>query len=64
MSPRYAHITGWGMAVPEEILTGRDIVTQDQTFEDRATGEIITVPGLRATPISVYNPGNWKLGEF
>lgn len=40
--------------VPEEILTGRDIVTQDQTFENPATGEIITVPGLRATPVSVY----------
>ena len=40
--------------VPEEIITGRDIVTQDQTFENPVTGEIITVPGLRATPISVY----------
>jgi membrane associated rhomboid family serine protease len=40
--------------VPEEIIIGRDIVTQDQTFKDPATGEIYTVPGLGTTPISVY----------
>jgi len=40
--------------VPEEILSGRDIVTSDQTFENPVTGEIITNPGLGTTPVSVY----------
>ncbi len=41
-------------AVPEEILSGKDIVTRDQTFENPVTGEIITNPGLGTTPVSVY----------
>ncbi len=41
-------------AVPEEIITGRDIVTQEQTYEDPATGDEYTVPGLGVTPFSVY----------
>ena len=40
--------------VPEEIITGRDIVTQSQTYQDPATGETYTIPGLGATPITVY----------
>lgn len=41
-------------AVPEEIITGRDIVTRNQTYEDPSTGEEYMVPGLGATPFSVY----------
>jgi membrane associated rhomboid family serine protease len=41
-------------AVPEEIITGRDVITQDETYEEPATGEEFTVPGLGATPFSVY----------
>ena len=40
--------------VPEEIITGKDIVTSDQSFQDPASGEVYTIPGLGVTPISVY----------
>jgi membrane associated rhomboid family serine protease len=40
--------------VPQEIVTGQDIVTQDQTVQDPLTGETLIVPGLRPTPGSVY----------
>lgn len=40
--------------VPEEIITGKDIVTDDQTYENPATGERYTMPGLGVTPITVY----------
>lgn len=40
--------------VPEEIVTGKDIVTEEQLYEDVTTGERFTVPGLQPTPISVY----------
>jgi len=40
--------------VPEEIITGRDITTRDQVYEDPGTGEKYKVPGLGVTPVSVY----------
>ncbi len=40
--------------VPVEILTGKDIVSQDQSYENPSTGNRYTIPGLGATPISVY----------
>ncbi len=40
--------------VPEEIVTGKDIVTEDQVYEDPATGARYQVPGLQHTPGSVY----------
>jgi membrane associated rhomboid family serine protease len=40
--------------VPEEILTGRDVVTADRTAVDPGTGQRYLVPGLGVTPISVY----------
>lgn len=40
--------------VPAEIITGRDIVTEDQYFLDPLTGEQFRVSGLQPTPISVY----------
>lgn len=40
--------------VPGEIITGRDIETDPQTYIDDATVERYTVPGLGITPISVY----------
>ena len=40
--------------VPQEILTGRDIVTAERIVQDPATGERFRVPGLGKTPLSVY----------
>lgn len=40
--------------VPQEIVTGRDIVTNDRVLEDPATGQRFRAPGLEDTPISVY----------
>ncbi len=40
--------------VPAEILTGQDIVTQAQLFTDPNTGQQFEMPGLQATPGSVY----------
>ena len=40
--------------VPEEIITGKDIVTNNQTYENELTGERYNVPGLGVTPVSVY----------
>ncbi len=40
--------------VPQEILTGRDMVTPPGTVTDPATGARFQVPGLEPTPVSVY----------
>jgi membrane associated rhomboid family serine protease len=40
--------------VPQEILTGRDMVTPPGTVTDPATGTRFQVPGLEPTPVSVY----------
>jgi membrane associated rhomboid family serine protease len=40
--------------VPQEIVTGSDLITDDQIVRDPATGESFTMPGLRETPFSVY----------
>ena len=40
--------------VPQEILTGRDVVTSDRAMTDSATGARYRVPGLRETPIPVF----------
>jgi membrane associated rhomboid family serine protease len=40
--------------VPEEILTGQDLVTADRTVTDPSTGGRYLEPGLGVTPISVY----------
>ena len=40
--------------VPEEIVTGKDIVTHSKTYEDISTGETYTIPGLEKTPSPVY----------
>ena len=41
-------------AVPAEILTGRDIVTEAKVFQDAVTGQVFTMPGLQPTNIPVY----------
>lgn len=40
--------------VPEEILTGKDLVTADRIVVDPSSGQRYLVPGLGVTPISVY----------
>jgi membrane associated rhomboid family serine protease len=40
--------------VPEEIISGRDVVTEDRVFRDPLSGDRYRVPGLQPTPISVY----------
>ncbi len=40
--------------VPQEIVTGNDVVTPDRTIVDPASGERFRAPGLQPTPVSVY----------
>ncbi len=40
--------------VPEEILTGRDLVTEGRIMQDLRSGREFRQPGLGPTPISVY----------
>jgi membrane associated rhomboid family serine protease len=40
--------------VPEEIATGRDVVTRDRVVVEPSTGEKFKAPGLQPTPGSVY----------
>ena len=40
--------------VPEEIVTGRDVVTRDRVVEEPVTRERFKIPGLQPTPGSVY----------
>lgn len=48
MSPRYAHITGWGMAVPEQILTNDDMAK----FVDTNDEWIVSRTGIRERRIA------------
>jgi len=40
--------------VPQEILTGHDVVTAARVVLDPMTGQRLQIPGLGPTPISVY----------
>ncbi|WP_337873344.1 rhomboid family intramembrane serine protease [Ignavibacterium sp.] len=40
--------------VPMEIITGKDIITDEQTYVDISTGNRYEIPGLQPTPIFVY----------
>src|ERR1051325_3712593 len=40
--------------VPQEIVTGRDVVTRDRVVEVEPTGQRMQIPGLQPTPLSVY----------
>jgi membrane associated rhomboid family serine protease len=48
------HFTYAYATVPGEILTGRDIVTENQLMVDPISGQQFEMPGLQLTPISVY----------
>ena len=49
-----AHFTYAYSTVPEEILTGSDVVTRDRVVTDPVSGDQFTVPGLQPTPIPVF----------
>ena len=40
--------------VPQEIVSGRDVVTPDRVVEAPVTGQQLLLPGLQPTPFSVY----------
>lgn len=40
--------------VPGEILTGQDIVTDDEVFRDPYTNQRVLLPGLGVTPVHVW----------
>jgi len=40
--------------VPQEIITGTDVVTQSRVLEHPVTGQEVQIPGLGVTPLSVY----------
>jgi membrane associated rhomboid family serine protease len=40
--------------VPQEIVTGRDVVSEGSRVRDPLTGEELQMPGLQPTPFSVY----------
>ena len=40
--------------VPAEIVSGQDLVTEDEVVRDPASGQQYLLPGLQPTPISVY----------
>lgn len=40
--------------VPEEIITGEDLVTDSETVSDPVTGDRYVMPGLEPTPFFVY----------
>jgi 3-oxoacyl-[acyl-carrier-protein] synthase-3 len=51
MSPRYAHITGWGMAVPKKILTNKDL----EKIVDTNDEWIVSRTGIRERRIAGAN---------
>src|SRR4026208_915451 len=40
--------------VPQEIVSGKDVVTRSHTVTDPASGQTFEQPGLGHTPLSVY----------
>jgi membrane associated rhomboid family serine protease len=40
--------------VPQEIISGNDVQTEDRIVTDEASGQRYRMPGLQDTPISVY----------
>jgi membrane associated rhomboid family serine protease len=40
--------------VPQEIVSGKDLITEDEVIRDSQTGQSVLIPGLQETPFSVY----------
>ncbi|MBD0332213.1 MAG: rhomboid family intramembrane serine protease [Chitinophagaceae bacterium] len=51
---RNIHFTFAYSTVPAEILNGHDVITSSRMVQDPYTGEMIEMPGLQPTNISVY----------
>jgi len=47
--------------VPQEILTGQDMVTEESIVADPNSGMRFRVPGLQRTPLSVYLTLLWSM---
>ena len=47
--------------VPQEILTGQDMVTEESIVADPTSGMRFRVPGLQRTPLSVYLTLLWSM---
>ena len=56
---RYAHITGWGMAVPERVLTNHDL---EQIFDDADDEWIVSRTGIRERRIADKSETTASLG--
>ncbi|QNL51765.1 rhomboid family intramembrane serine protease [Olivibacter sp. SDN3] len=48
------HFTFSYATIPAEILTGKDVVTEDQSIVDPVSGETFDMPGLQHTDIPVF----------
>lgn len=57
---RYAHITGWGMAVPDYVLTNADLITRVDTTEEW----IVTRTGIRERRIARHGETTASLGTL
>ena len=55
---RYAHITGWGMAVPEQVLTNADLTARFDTTEEW----IVSRTGIRERRIARHGETTASLG--
>lgn len=55
---RYAHVTGWGMAVPDRVLTNADIASQVQTSDEW----IVSRTGIRERRIAGQGETTASLG--
>jgi len=51
---RNVHFTFSYATIPAEILTGKDIVTENQVIEDPLSGDSFEMPGLQQTDIPVF----------
>ena len=56
---RYAHITGWGVAIPEKVLTNEDIAEIVDTNDEWIT----TRTGIKERRIAADNEAAFSSGE-
>ena len=68
MSPRFAHITGWGMALPEKILTNQDLEkivdTNDEWIFSRTGIKERRIAGANETTASLASDASMRALEI